>query len=53
MVVPVEASGPGTLRLTVYDAFTLRSLPILDERLARLGQGMQMDLDRVQVQGER
>jgi hypothetical protein len=48
--MPEKASGMGTLRLTVYDAFTVQPLPVLDERLARLGQGTQMDLGQVEVQ---
>jgi hypothetical protein len=42
--LPSGASGNGLLRLTVYDAFTMRPLSVLDERLARLGQGTQVDL---------
>jgi hypothetical protein len=47
--LPRDASGSGVLRLTVYDAFTVRPLPVLDERFARLGQGTQMDLGRVEI----
>jgi len=47
--IPVTASGSGQLWLTVYDAFTIRPLPVLDERLARLGQGTQLELGPVQV----
>lgn len=47
--VPPDAAGRGTLRLIVYDAFTMRSLPVLDERLARLGQGTHIDLAAVQA----
>jgi len=42
--LPPGASGNGLLRLTVYDASTMRPLSVLDERLARLGQGTQIDL---------
>jgi len=42
--VPPDASGRGQLHLTVYDAFTMRALPVLDERLARAGQGTQVEL---------
>ncbi len=49
LVLPPDAAGRGVLRLTVYDAFTMRPLPILDERLARLGQGTQMELGGIQV----
>ncbi len=45
----VGAVGRGMLRLTVYDAFTIRPLPVLDERLARAGQGTQIDLGTVEV----
>ncbi len=47
--LPSDAAGPGVLRLTVYDAFTIQPLPVLDERLARLGQGTQIDLGTVDV----
>ena len=36
--VPAEAGGSGPLTVTVYDAFTAQTLPILDERFAHLGQ---------------
>jgi len=49
LVLPPEAAGRGVLRLTVYDAFTMRSLPVLDERLARLGQGTQISLGSIEV----
>ncbi len=39
--VPATASGPARLRLAVYDAFTLAPLQVGDDRLARLGQGVQ------------
>jgi hypothetical protein len=47
--LPVDAGGRGLLRLTVYDAFTVRPLPVLDERLARLGQGTQIELGSIEV----
>jgi hypothetical protein len=49
--LPVDAAGRGTLRLTVYDAFTIKALPVLDERLARMGQGTQVVLSTVEVTG--
>ncbi len=49
LVLPSDAAGRGVLRLTVYDAFTIQPLPVLDERLARLGQGTQIDLGTVDV----
>lgn len=45
--VPVDAMGSGILRLTVYDAFTMQPLPVLDARLARLGQGTQITLGSI------
>jgi hypothetical protein len=48
-VVPAHAVGQGVLRLVVYDAFDLRPLPVLDERLARLGQGTHMELAALEV----
>nr|MBC7243906.1 DUF2723 domain-containing protein [Chloroflexota bacterium] len=47
--LPPIATGHGVLHLTVYDAFTMRLLPILDERLARLGQGTRIELGEVEV----
>ena len=40
--------GPATITLTVYDAFTLGSLHILDERLARQGQGITLQIGDLQ-----
>lgn len=40
--IPTGAGGPATLFLTVYDAFTLDPLPVLDAELARLGQGQHL-----------
>ena len=36
------AEPPATGLLTVYDSFTLRALPVLDERLVRAGQGLEL-----------
>ncbi|MBC7261954.1 MAG: hypothetical protein H5T63_08050, partial [Chloroflexi bacterium] len=47
--LPPLAAGRGVLYLTVYDAFTMRTLPVLDERLARLGQGTRIALGTVEV----
>jgi hypothetical protein len=44
LVLPPDVAG-----LTVYDAFTIKALPVLDERLARLGQGTQVALGAVEV----
>lgn len=49
LFLPTPAAGRGMLYLTVYDAFTMRTLPVLDERLARLGQGTQIALGTVEV----
>jgi len=49
LLLPQGAAGVGTLRLTVYDAFTVRPLPILDERLARAGQGTQIVLGQIAI----
>jgi hypothetical protein len=47
--IPAGAAGKATLYLTVYDAFTLDPLPILDAELARLGQGQHLRLGGVVV----
>jgi 4-amino-4-deoxy-L-arabinose transferase-like glycosyltransferase len=48
--VPEDAApGTATLRLTVYDAFTLRPLTPLDERITRLGLGAAVPLGEVAV----
>ncbi len=47
--LPAEATGRAVLRVTVYDAFTTESLPVLDDRLARLGQGMRFTIGTVDV----
>ncbi len=48
--VPEDAApGTATLRLTVYDAFTLRPLTPLDERIIRLGVGATVPLGDVAV----
>jgi hypothetical protein len=49
LLLPPDAAGRGTLHLTVYGAFTIKALPVLDERLARLGQGTQVALGAVEV----
>jgi len=49
LLLPAEAAGSATVRLTVYNAFTIKSLPVLDERLARIGQGTQVTLGLIQV----
>jgi hypothetical protein len=38
--------GDLALTLQVYDAFTLRPLGVLDERLVRLGQGTTVEMSR-------
>ncbi|HIP97698.1 MAG TPA: hypothetical protein EYH32_10840 [Anaerolineae bacterium] len=48
--VPADAApGTASLRLTVYDAFTLRPLTPLDERIIRLGMGATVPLGEVAV----
>lgn len=47
--VPPEAAGLGALQVTVYDAFTLDPLPVLDAELARLGQGQHLMVGQVTV----
>jgi hypothetical protein len=47
--MPPQAQGFGVLRLTVYDAFTVQPLPVLDERLARMGQGTQIELGSIEL----
>jgi hypothetical protein len=48
--VPADAAlGSASLRLTVYDAFTLRPLTPLDERIIRLGMGAAVPLGEVTV----
>ena len=49
IVLPDGASGRASLWLTVYDAYTVKPLPVLDDRLARLGQGTQMQVGAVEV----
>jgi len=49
LLLPPQAAGSGVLHLTVYDAFTMRPLSVLDERLARAGQGTQIELGQVQI----
>jgi len=48
----LEADAPPGLAvttLTVYDAFTLEPLHVLDERLVREGQGVHLELERVRI----
>ena len=47
LVPPPHARGQAQLNLVVYDAFTVSPLPILDERLARLGESL--TLGKVQI----
>ena len=49
VIVPAAATGAGQVWLTVYDAFTIQPLAVLDERLARLGQGTRLELGSVEV----
>lgn len=49
LLLPANVIGRGWLHLTVYDAFTIKALPVLDDRLARAGQGTQITLGAVQV----
>ena len=42
--VPSAAQGPARLRLAAYDAFTLETLAVGDDRLAQAGQGTQVTL---------
>jgi len=49
--IPADApQGQAFSTLTVYDAFTLAPLHVLDERLVRQGQGTQLELDPVLIQ---
>jgi len=48
--LPANVSGPASLRVSVYDAFTLESLVILDDRLLKLGQGQSAELGTVAMQ---
>ena len=52
-VLTISAGAPrgeATTTLTVYDAFTLRPLHVLDERLVRQGQGTHLELNTVRIQ---
>ncbi|MHB0857413.1 MAG: glycosyltransferase family 117 protein [Anaerolineae bacterium] len=52
LTVPEDVSArTATLTLEVYDAFTLESLQVLDERLAQQGQGVTLRLREVAVHG--
>jgi hypothetical protein len=50
LTVPQDAGGPGTLTLSVYEAFTLEPLQVLDERLVREGQGTTLRLESLPVE---
>lgn len=39
LVRPADAQGQGALTVSVYDAFTLDPLIVLDDRFLKLGQG--------------
>jgi len=39
LIRPADAQGQGTLTVSVYDAFTLEPLIVLDDRFLKLGQG--------------
>jgi hypothetical protein len=47
--LPAEASGPASLRVAVYDAFTLEPLTVLDDRLLKLGQGQAVEVATVSI----
>jgi hypothetical protein len=47
ITVPAAYAGEAILRLTVYDAFTLQPLAVADERLSKLGQGVQIEMGKV------
>jgi len=49
VTLPPDASGPASLRVAVYDAFTLEPLIVLDDRLLKLGQGQLAELGTVTV----
>ncbi len=50
LTVPQDApEGQVILALTVYDAFTVKPLPVLDERLVREGQGTRLRLTTVEI----
>jgi hypothetical protein len=49
LALPSEASGPASLRVAVYDAFTLEQLMVLDDRLLKLGQGQAAELATVSI----
>ena len=42
--IPPEVHGPARLRLAAYDAFTLETLAVGDDRLAQAGQGTEVTL---------
>ncbi|MFQ6058139.1 MAG: DUF2723 domain-containing protein [Anaerolineae bacterium] len=45
--LPSEASGPASLRVAIYDAFTLEPLTVLDDWLLKLGQGQAVEVGMV------
>lgn len=51
LVVPDDApAGTAEATVSVYDAFTLHPLHVLDERLAREGYGTYLSVDTVQIE---
>ena len=51
LTIPADAPrGVAITTLSVYDAFTLRPLHVLDERLVRQGQGTHLELNTVRIQ---
>jgi hypothetical protein len=49
ITAPTTYQGQAFLRLIIYDAFTLQPLAVADERLSKLGQGVQIELGKVIV----
>ena len=43
--------GEAAITLSLYDAFTLAPLQVLDERLVRQGQGTYIEMGRMQIVG--
>jgi hypothetical protein len=51
LTVPLDTAGDAaSITLSVYDAFTLRSLNVMDDRLAREGQGTYLRLNTVPIE---
>ena len=48
-LAPDAPAGPAEVTVTVYDAFTLAPLQVLDERLVRDGQGIQFRAGEIEV----